>query len=241
MTIDIDTIHLTVGKHATPEDGMCAMELAAVLAGEPFTDHPECVSLIIAAFFRSWNDSLPDTDRDRLLKPLIPLTLGTRSTTDVEDRRAWMACDWLVRVHTPTWLRLAGLTGDAEALEALPPLEPATIDAARPTIISSRDHASAARAAAGDAAWDAARAVAWAAGVAAGAAAWDVAWATAWDAAWVAARDAARDAVWATAMATAMDAARAAALAVARDALAPTVTILQLSAVDLIRRMCADS
>jgi hypothetical protein len=55
--------------------------------------------------------------------------------------------------------------------------------------------------------------------------------AAAWDAAWDAAGAAAWDAAW--------DAARAAAWDAAWDALAPTVTALQESAVDLVKRMCA--
>ena len=59
MTIDIDTIHLAVGAHASPDDGMCLLEAVAYVVGEPFSDHPECVSTVIAAFGRSWNDCLP--------------------------------------------------------------------------------------------------------------------------------------------------------------------------------------
>lgn len=36
--------------------------------------------------------------------------------------RAWMVTDWMVRVHTPAWLRLAGLEDQATALEVLPAL-----------------------------------------------------------------------------------------------------------------------
>ena len=61
------------------------------------------------------------------------------------------------------------------------------------------------------------------------AAAWDAVWDAAWDAVWDAARDAARDAAGA--------AARDAAGAAARVALAPTVTELQRSGIDLFRRM----
>jgi hypothetical protein len=31
------------GQHANPERGVCVMELASMLAGEPFTDHPRSV------------------------------------------------------------------------------------------------------------------------------------------------------------------------------------------------------
>jgi len=34
------TIRLSRGKHSSPEEGACVMELASMLAGEPFSDHP---------------------------------------------------------------------------------------------------------------------------------------------------------------------------------------------------------
>lgn len=240
------------GAHA-PESGMmCAMEAAAWIAGEAWSDHPQCVSPVIAAFLRSWNDALPDADRTRLLLPLVPDTIGTRTTEADETTRVFMATDWLLRVQTPTWLRLAGLTDHALALEScLPIVGVATARAAHPTVLAAGAAASAAaRAAAGDAAWaaarDAARAAAeaaardaaWAAAeAAAGDAAW---WAAEW---WAAARDAAgavaRDAAWAAASAAARVAAGAAAWAAARDAFAPTVATLQQSACELVRAMCA--
>lgn len=38
--VSYQTIKLSKGKHTDPEDGACVMELASMLAGEPFTDHP---------------------------------------------------------------------------------------------------------------------------------------------------------------------------------------------------------
>ena len=34
------TTRLSAGKHAAPDQGACVMELASMLAGETFTDHP---------------------------------------------------------------------------------------------------------------------------------------------------------------------------------------------------------
>lgn len=53
---------LLKGKHDRGQ-GMCAMEAAAYLAGEPHSDHPKCVSPVIATFLRNWNDGLPDDQR----------------------------------------------------------------------------------------------------------------------------------------------------------------------------------
>ena len=104
-----DSLELARGAHNTPGDGMCWMEAVAFLAGENFSDHPECVSPVIASFGRSWQDALNNDDRQRLIKPLFFDVLGTRTNNPaVESELAWMATDWLVRVHTPAWLRPAG-------------------------------------------------------------------------------------------------------------------------------------
>jgi hypothetical protein len=55
------------GSHNHFGEGMCAMEAASYIAGEPWSDHPECVCPVIAAFLRNWNDSLPKSDRERLI------------------------------------------------------------------------------------------------------------------------------------------------------------------------------
>jgi len=219
----IDGLSLKSGAHS-PDSTFCVMEAVAFVAGEKWSDSPECVCPVIAAFMRSWNDALPsDTERDRLLKPLISKIINTRSKK-LENRRALMAADWLVRVNTPAWLRLAGLAKQAELLAALPEITSMEqIPSIREPIEAVRRDANAARAAAwaaaGDAAGDAARDAARAAArAAAWAAARAAAWAAARDAAWDAARDAARDAAWAAARDAARDAARAAAWDAARAA-----------------------
>ena len=143
------------------------MEAVAFVAGEPWSDHPECVCPVIGAFLRAWNDGLPDDERDILLRPLVLRLIGTRGSPALESRRSLMAADWLARVHTPAWLRLANLNDAAAALEALPEIIAMTqVPSIRGPIEAARRDADAA----GDAAWAAAGA---AAGDAARAAAWD--------------------------------------------------------------------
>lgn len=60
---DLTTIRLLSGKHARREEGVCALELVAWLAGEEHSDHPACVSPVVAHFVRAWNDHLSDADR----------------------------------------------------------------------------------------------------------------------------------------------------------------------------------
>ena len=180
----IQGLSLKSGAHS-PDSTFCVMEAVAFVAGEKWSDSPVCACPVISAFLRSWNDALSsDAERDRLLKPLIPKIVNTKDAK-LERRRSLMAADWLVRVHTPAWLRLAGLTSQAESLEQLPEITSvAQIPSIKGPIEAVRKDADAAWAAAGDAARDAARDAAWAA-------AWDAAWAAAGAAAGAAARDAA--------------------------------------------------
>ena len=43
------------------------MELASMLTGEPFSDHPSSVCPVIAARLRACNDRLADEERQRLV------------------------------------------------------------------------------------------------------------------------------------------------------------------------------
>ena len=230
--------------------GMCAMEAAAYIAGEPWSDHPKCVCPVLGAFMRSWNDGLKsNAERDRLLLPLVPKLIGTRGSKALEVRRATMACDWLVRSHTPAWLHLANLGEQAAALEMLPEITDfARCPPLMPALKAARSASAAASAAAWHAARDAAsaaaRAAAWAASAAASAAAWDAASAAvnaARDAASAAARNVAWHAAWnavsAAGAASAASAASAAVRAAARDSMKETTTNLQVSAVVLVERM----
>lgn len=198
----LDSITLQRGPHAPNDDKQfCAMEAAAWIAGEPHSDEPECVSPVLAAFVRSWNDAL-DYEERQTLKPHIPRMIGTAGDGHDEER-AWMAADWLVRVCTPAWLDLAGINDSAEALRSLPPITRATVVKAHPTVQEARRKAVAAtRTAARDAAED----DAWAA-FRARTAARDVVRAAGWDAA----EDAALHPAWTAAWAVVRTAARVAA------------------------------
>ena len=221
-TLDLDAIELDRGGHEwigneeLPTDQeMCVMEAVSWVAGEPWSDHPSCVSPVIAQFLRSWNDGLDDEGRQRL-KPYIERVIDTKGTPEQEQIRGLMAADWMVHHHLPAWLELANLGDIAAKVRSLPALDSwDAVEAATPTLREARSES----AAAGAAAWDAAGAAAWAAaGAAAGDAARDAAWAAAWAAAGAAARDAARAAAWAAAGAAAWAAAWDAAWDAARDA-----------------------
>ena len=152
---------LSAGGHEHVDEGACFMEAVAYVAGEPWSDKPACACPVLGAFLRTWNDDLSDTDRDRLLRPLVRRLVGSRSTPEVEARRSWLAMDWLVRTNAPTWLRLVpALVPHAAALTDLPPIVDAQTAAAHQSTFNAADVAAdvAAGAAAWDAAWVAARA-----------------------------------------------------------------------------------
>src|SRR5919108_537346 len=155
----VDQLKLDTGNHRDPDHGACVMEAVAYITGEPWSDHPQCASPVLGAFLRAWNDGLDDETRQRL-KPYVPRLVGTAGDAAVEERRAWMATDWLVRVCAPAFLDLARLTEEAESYRQLPEIVDGDVARdAQATISSGRETADAAgdvaRAAARDAARDA--------------------------------------------------------------------------------------
>jgi hypothetical protein len=87
------TARLTRGRHLSPDDGVCVMELASMLSGEPFSDQPRSVCPVIGSFLRTYND-LIDDDRRQDLYAYATRVVGTRSSRPVERRRAALALRW---------------------------------------------------------------------------------------------------------------------------------------------------
>jgi hypothetical protein len=212
------------------------MEWVAHLAGEQHSSTPACVSPFLREFAGGLNDALPDEPRQRL-RPYLGRMIGT-ADDGLDEKRAWMATDWLIRTYTPAWLSLAGLGDHATGLRSLlPVLGPDGLACTTSLLRAARSQATDIWTADQGPSTDAAMTAAWAAASAAADAAGG-------GAAGAAARDAGgglgREAVW-----TARDAARAAAWACVKDtarytaweALAPTVTELQDSAFALLDRM----
>lgn len=114
--LDLDTLVLERGKHSFADQGMNVLEaVSAISPNEKFGDSPRSVSPVISAFLKEWNDALDDEPRQEL-KRFIPKIVGSILTEDVEEFRAWLATDWLVRVQAPAWLQAAGLLEFAQAL-----------------------------------------------------------------------------------------------------------------------------
>jgi hypothetical protein len=68
---------LSAGAHRTPRRGACFMEFASYLAGERWSDHPECTDPVLAALARGVNDGVTDARRDELVMH-IPRVIGLR-------------------------------------------------------------------------------------------------------------------------------------------------------------------
>jgi hypothetical protein len=97
----IESLRLEPGSHASPDQGVCIVELASILAKEKFSDEPDCVCDVIGAFLRSWNDRASYVDRQRL-RPYAARIVGTRSGRTIAHRR---------RDICLVWSDLAGLDG----------------------------------------------------------------------------------------------------------------------------------
>src|SRR5581483_222147 len=67
---------LAHGAHQTADEGRCAMEWVAYLAGEKHSDQPVCVSPVLRRYCISLNDRLGDDERQKLL-PYLARTIGT--------------------------------------------------------------------------------------------------------------------------------------------------------------------
>jgi len=87
------TIRLSKGKHASPSEGACVMELASMLAGEPFSDRPASVCPVIAGFMRAYNDRVDDDRRQDLYRYAAEV-VGTREAPEVEHARERRCLEW---------------------------------------------------------------------------------------------------------------------------------------------------
>lgn len=87
------TVKLSRGSHQSPEEGACVMELASMLAGEPFSDHPNSVCPVIGSFLRDYNDSVSNERRQDLYR-FAAMVVGTRGSVEVQRARAEHLAAW---------------------------------------------------------------------------------------------------------------------------------------------------
>src|ERR1700749_2180136 len=119
MSVSHQTVPLSRGKHATPSNGACVMELASMLAGEGFSDRPASVCPVIAAFLRAYNDAVDDNRRQDLYR-FASASVGTRATPDVTRARARRCVTELPTIRR--W-PLASIFAPRALPEAVPAME----------------------------------------------------------------------------------------------------------------------
>ncbi len=72
---------LARGQHQSPRHGACFMELASYLAGERWSDTPNCTHWALAQLARLVNDLTTDEARP-LLAPMVPFVIGQTGFDD---------------------------------------------------------------------------------------------------------------------------------------------------------------
>jgi len=104
------TVKLRKGRHDSPEQGACVMELASMLAGEPFSDHPASVCPVIGSCLRAYNDWIDD-DRRQDLYRYAAQVVGTRGSQDVQRARAERVSAWIGDSGRRRWSRFVLVRG----------------------------------------------------------------------------------------------------------------------------------
>jgi len=113
----LTAFELQAGAHDTAAEGLCAMEAVAWLEGVEHSDRPSCTCPVIAAFVRSINDRMPDSDRQKLVA-YLPRLVGTVSPRHEQERAEYLA--WhAITVVAPVVLERAGLKHHAATLRGL--------------------------------------------------------------------------------------------------------------------------
>lgn len=85
MAIPVSLPSLSAGAHDADAGEACVMEYVSLLAGEEWSDRPDCTHPVLAHEARTTNDLLLDRDRQQLV-PLIGRLFGT--TDDSDEIRA---------------------------------------------------------------------------------------------------------------------------------------------------------
>jgi hypothetical protein len=86
-------VRLAAGSHDSPDDGVCVVELASLIGGEPFSDRPECVCPTVGSFLRAWNDRAAHAARQRLV-PYAERVVGSRCSSEVTHARRDLCLEW---------------------------------------------------------------------------------------------------------------------------------------------------
>lgn len=77
---------LSHGGHSNPKQGACVMEMVSYIAGEAWSDRPECVNDTIQEIARQVNDFVSDDNRS-IIATMIPRFIGTDKVNSKELRK----------------------------------------------------------------------------------------------------------------------------------------------------------
>ncbi len=119
--VTYQTIRLSRGKHTSKEHGACVMELASMLADEPFSDHPRAVCPVIGSLLRAYNDSI-DNRRRQDLYAYAAKIVGSRGSTEIERMRTEHVTAWIAKPTTRRWMRFR-FAARLCAMSPKPPLD----------------------------------------------------------------------------------------------------------------------
>jgi hypothetical protein len=82
----LELVKLQSGGHSDQEEGMCAMEALAFIAGVPHSDRPACCSPSLTSAMQRLNDSADSDEQRQRLKELLPQVLNTAPRNPREER-----------------------------------------------------------------------------------------------------------------------------------------------------------
>ena len=82
---------LSRGRHRSPRQGACFMELASYLAGERWSAYPACTHPLLAALARDVNDHTGDAGLARIAE-LVPSVIGLTGDDLHLDARIALVC-----------------------------------------------------------------------------------------------------------------------------------------------------
>jgi hypothetical protein len=133
---------LSRGKHRSARKGACFMEMASVLANEPWTDHPRCTDPLLAELARQVNDHTSDAARGELA-PMIPRVIDVHSSGFAWDVTVTAAIATAAVPHARSDLQraLAGGLVRCRQIADLLGLGTERIDAALDLVPEARDWA----------------------------------------------------------------------------------------------------
>jgi len=109
-------VRLARGRHDSPDDGACVMELVSMLAGEEFSDRPRTACPVVGAFLRAYNDLAPPSRRQDLLGCASRLVGSRNPHAERERMHHCVRVALALHDRQPWWRRVAEANGRARLL-----------------------------------------------------------------------------------------------------------------------------